>query len=49
MMNTKRADGAARHLPPGITMASGSTVNINGGSIIDVARDYHNHGDVFYN
>ena len=46
MLNTKRAnDAVARHLPPGF--ASSSTVNINGGSIIDVARDYHNHGDVY--
>jgi len=45
MLNTRRADnGVARHLPPGIT--SGSTVNINGGSIIDVARDYHNHQNI---
>ena len=45
MLKTRRADDdVARPLPPGIP--SGPTVNISGGSIIDVARDYHNHGDV---
>ena len=45
MVNTTHADdGVARHLPPEIL--SGPTVNINGGSIIDVARDYHNHQNI---
>ena len=39
MLNPRRADDAvARHSTPGIV--SGPTVNIIGGSIIDVARDY---------
>ena len=48
MLHTRHAEDAfPRSLPPDII--SGPTVNIIGGSIVDVGRDYHKHGDVFNN
>lgn len=51
MLSTRRADDAfplgwPGCLPPGNQSSGPSTVNIVGGSIIDVVGDYHNHGDV---
>jgi len=48
MSSASRADDALLHLPPG-NKGSGSTVNIVGGSFIDIAGDYHNHGVVVNN
>jgi len=52
MLSARRADDALPNpwtgvLPPGNQSGGPSTVNIFGRSIIDVAGNYHNPGDVF--